>query len=314
MSARKYHHNGRAHRVPPPGRASRTSPAHDQARTSNQNRSGNPYGIHLLRSPSVVTALIESADLDSGSFVLDLGAGPGTLTGRLAASGARILAIERHPPFVARLRDRFGELPNVRIVEADLRNVPLPGRPFQVVASIPYSLSTILLRRLLQPARSGLRAADLVVEWGFARRVADPRARDVESAWWGARFELTVVRRIPRSAFAPAPAVDSAHLRIRYRQDTAGDLRTLRALHALLAAGYRDPGRALRAVLAEVVPRSRIARVGAAARVALPTSAGTVSVTEWAALARQVSTAAARPLPRLPRHLDCTPSGRHRRS
>ncbi|HZC26778.1 MAG TPA: rRNA adenine N-6-methyltransferase family protein, partial [Actinopolymorphaceae bacterium] len=227
---------------------------------------------------------------------------------------ARILAIERHPPFVARLRHRFAGQPNVRIVEADLRDVPLPVRPFQVVASIPYSLSTTLLRRLLQPAVSGLQAADLVVEWGFAKRLADPRARDVESAWWGSRFECTVVRRIPRSAFAPAPAVDSAHLRIRHRPNMSGDLRTLRALHALLTAGYRGPGRPLRAVLAEVVPRSRAARISGVSGLAPATSAGTLSVVEWAALARQVGAGPASPLPRLPRRLDSGPSRRRGRT
>jgi 23S rRNA (adenine-N6)-dimethyltransferase len=238
-----------------------------------------------------------------GSLVLDLGAGPGTLTSRLAGTGARILAIERDPRFVAKLHRRFADQPNVRVIEGDLRTLPLPRRPFQVVASIPYSLSTMLLRRLLQPARPSLHAADLVVEWGFAKRITAARARDVESAWWGARFEFAVVRRIPRSAFTPPPAVESAHLTIRRRPGLASQ-QDLRALHAVLSAGYRYPRRTLRAVLADVVPRRRISRLAAAVDLAPTISAGAITVEEWAALARHVRTAVAAPLPSLPRHLD----------
>ncbi|MGW0228279.1 hypothetical protein ACWDWO_08190 [Actinopolymorpha singaporensis] len=41
--------------------------------------------------------LVESAGLGPDSLVLDLGAGPGTLTAPLARAGARVLAVERDP-------------------------------------------------------------------------------------------------------------------------------------------------------------------------------------------------------------------------
>jgi 23S rRNA (adenine-N6)-dimethyltransferase len=147
--------------------------------------------------------------------VIDFGAGPGTITAPLAATGSRVLAIERDAAFVRQLNRRFAGQPLVRVVHADLRTVPLPSKDFSVVASIPYSLSTLLLRRLLSRPRRSLAGADLVVEWGFARRVV--AAESKETALWATKYDIRVARRIAASCFRPAPRVDSAHLVIRRR-------------------------------------------------------------------------------------------------
>ena len=91
-------------------------PSAPARRASNANH----HGIHLLRSGTAVRGLVESAALGPDCLVLDLGAGPGTLTAPLARTGARVLAIERDPGFLARLERRFGDHPNVRVVAGDL--------------------------------------------------------------------------------------------------------------------------------------------------------------------------------------------------
>ena len=174
-------------------------------------------GVHLLESRSHLRSLVEAADLGPNSLVFDLGAGPGTLTTHLARTGARVIAIERSSTFLSQLRRRFADHSNVRVVAGDLREVPFPHRPFQIVASIPFGLSTPLLRRLLGTRTTRLGRADLVVEWGFAKRMLEPTPRGRELERWRSRFEFTLVRRIPATAFRPTPAVDCAHLAITRR-------------------------------------------------------------------------------------------------
>ncbi|TCO50920.1 rRNA adenine N(6)-methyltransferase family protein [Actinocrispum wychmicini] len=175
----------------------------------------NRSGVHFLSSYPVIRSLIRSSGVGPGDLVIDFGAGPGTITAPLAAAGPRVLAIERDDRFVRELHRRFAAQPSVRIVHADLRTVPLPSRDFSVVASIPYAVSTLLVRRLLSRPRRSLVGADLVVEWGFARRIAAGDTK--ETASWARRFDIRVARRIPASCFRPAPRVDSAHLVIRRR-------------------------------------------------------------------------------------------------
>src|SRR5437762_7458826 len=85
------------------------------------------------------------------TWFVDIGAGHGALTGHLIAAGARVIAVELHPERVAHLRRRFAEDP-VTVVPADAVTLRLPRRPFRVVASLPYSISSAVLRVLLAPA------------------------------------------------------------------------------------------------------------------------------------------------------------------
>ncbi len=211
----------------------------------------NPSGVHLLSSRPVIDRLVRDSGVGSGDLVIDFGAGPGAITAPLSRTGSLVLAVERDERFVQALRRRFADRPQVRVVHDDLRRVRLPRRDFAVVASVPFAVSTPLLRRLLTPVPGRLAVADLVLEWGLARRLTAARPRDLEQAWWAARFDLRLVRRIPARCFTPAPSVDAAHLSIRRRSGV--DTRTLAVLWALLGAVHARPDQPARHVLGDLV-------------------------------------------------------------
>lgn len=152
-----------------------------------------------------------------GDLALDLGAGYGALTGPLVGTGARVIAIELDPALVGRLRRRFGEESTVAVVEADLRVVPLPRRPFYVVANPPFALTTLLCRRLMSDPAVRLAGAELVLEWGAAKWLTRPEPGDREAGRWAARYDIQLVRRIPTACFSPPPSSDAAHVSVRPR-------------------------------------------------------------------------------------------------
>lgn len=240
----------------------------------------NPSGVHFLRDRTVIAGLVRSAGVGPGDLVVEFGAGPGVITAALAGTGARVLAVERDDAFVRRLRRRFADRP-VRVVHEDLRRVPLPTRPYAVVANLPFGVTTAALRRLLD-GDGPLLGADLLVEWGLARRLTEPVPRDAGTAWWSARYELRIARRVPASAFSPPPRVAAAHLRVRPR---AVDRRALRTLRALLAAAYRRPDASVAAALGTVLTHGRAHRLARSTGISPPAPAGTVTPPEWLALA-----------------------------
>ncbi|GAA1760172.1 rRNA adenine N-6-methyltransferase family protein [Luedemannella helvata] len=179
---------------------------------SAAQRSRRAWGWHPL-TDAWAARIVADAGIGPGDLVLDIGAGTGALTAPLLAAGARVIAIELHPGRAARLRERFAGR-SLSVVDADAASLRLPRRPFRVVASPPYNLTSTLLRALLAPD-SRLVRADLVLQRQAVRRVVDEPGR------WARRFDLHAGRPLPRAAFRPPPQVDSSVLVVRKRSGRA---------------------------------------------------------------------------------------------
>jgi 23S rRNA (adenine-N6)-dimethyltransferase len=171
-------------------------------------RSRRARSQHFLRG-RYAAELVRDADLAALDLVVDLGAGTGRLTAELARSARRVLAVELDPRLAERLRGRWA---NVSVLEADAREVELPREPFRVVANLPFHGTNEILRHLLDDPRVPLVRADLVVQWGVAVKRGLPWPSTVNGAVWGAWYSTRVARRLPRTAFQPAPSVDAAVL------------------------------------------------------------------------------------------------------
>jgi 23S rRNA (adenine-N6)-dimethyltransferase len=157
---------------------------------------------------------VAEADVCDVDLVLDVGAGTGALTRPLLATGARVVAVELHHGRLDALRRLADHEPRLTVVRADATDLRLPRRPFRVVSSPPYAGSSALLDRLLAPG-SRLVAADLVVQRQLARRFVEGRA--ARSGRWLSRYEVRIVRALPRGAFRRPPRVDSVVLRFTLR-------------------------------------------------------------------------------------------------
>ena len=238
----------------------------------------NPAGAHFLRDYQLIKQLVHASGAATGRLAFDLGAGSGAITATLAATGARVIAVERDPKLASRLRRRFRDEPLVRVVETDLRAVPLPRRPFLVVANPPFSLTITLARRLLAQPATPLAGAELIVQHEAARWLAAPRPRDAETAWWATRFEIRLRRVISPASFAPPPRVTAAWLSICPREPRI-PASGLGQLRPLLQTAYRRPANRSDAALAGYRRELRRAGLDPAAPVAA------VTASQWHRLA-----------------------------
>jgi 23S rRNA (adenine-N6)-dimethyltransferase len=176
-------------------------------------------GQNFLR-PDLAAQLVAEAAFDPGELVVEIGAGRGAFTFALARHGVHVLALERDPRWAAQLRReaRREGAGRVTVVCCDALRFRMPRRPFRALGSLPFGATTALLQHLLEDRRSGLRRADLVVQWEVARKRAALPPSTLLSTTWAPWWSFALGRRLPADAFRPVPSVDAAVLRVTRRE------------------------------------------------------------------------------------------------
>ena len=135
---------------------------------SNRRRSVR-YAQNVLTNRSLIDRLLDRSGIDAGDTVLEIGAGGGAITERLARRCRRVVAIERDPRLADRLRRRFAGCPSVAIHEGDFLCLPLPDTRYKVFANIPFNITTAIVTRLTAAPRPP-EEAHLVVQREAADR------------------------------------------------------------------------------------------------------------------------------------------------
>lgn len=259
-------------------------------RVSSQAR---PQGRHALRSRAFADELVRDAGVEPGSLVLDLGAGGGALTRALLHAGARVRAVELDAAACRQLTTRFGDDPRVEVIEGDATVLPLPDEPFAVVANLPFAAGTAILRRLLTDPQVPLVQLDAIVEWGLAAKRSAAWPSTLLGCTWGAWYELSLVRRVPRACFAPPPSVDGAVLRATRRANPLVPTTEAAAYAALLDSAF-----AARLPLDRILPRRLVHRAALELGFDPNAVARDLDVRQWARLYAAVGPRSATPRPR----------------
>jgi 16S rRNA (adenine1518-N6/adenine1519-N6)-dimethyltransferase len=252
---------------------------------------------NFLADGEVLDAIIEAAQVTPGRRILEIGPGPGILTGALLAAGADVTAVEVDRRMVAHLRDRFGSEGHLTLIEGDALDedlAALVAPPWDLVANLPYHITSPALHHALggepRPERFVLMLQREVAE----RIAAPPGGLSYLSVFVQYHARVRVARIVPPEAFEPAPDVASAIL--------VGETRPRRLdpvaeedLWRLVQAGFRERRKMLHNVLPRQLPAvERATLMAALGQVGIGSDRRpqTLSVEDWLALA-----AALGPLP-----------------
>jgi 16S rRNA (adenine1518-N6/adenine1519-N6)-dimethyltransferase len=109
---------------------------------------------------------------------------------------------------------------------------------YKVVANLPYAITSAALRYFLE-ARHKPTLIVVLVQWEVAERiVARPGDLSVLAHAIQVYAKPEIVARVPASGFVPAPAVDSAVLRLRVLPRPAVDVDDVERLLRVVKAGF----------------------------------------------------------------------------
>ncbi len=177
------------------------------------NIKGGTFDQHFLIDPDYLDRIVAAADLRPEDVVLEIGAGIGNLTERLARKARKVIAVELDPTLVRVLHDRFDEVENIKIIAGDALKIDFPEFD-KVVSNLPYSISSEITFKLL---RHKFKLGILMYQYEFAvRMVSLPNCKDysrltVDTCYFA---DASILMKVPKSAFQPTPEVDSAVVKL----------------------------------------------------------------------------------------------------
>ncbi len=252
---------------------------------------------NFLADVDVLEGILREADPGPDRGVLEIGPGLGFLTGGLLAAGANVTAVELDRGLVGLLRERFTaeeQAGILRLVEGDALDqdlVNLVPRPYDVVANLPYHITSPVLHRLLGSAPRASRLV-LMVQREVAERIAaPPGGMSYLSVFCQYHARARVAFRVPAVAFEPAPKVESAVLVLDpYDSDDRLDPVAEDHLWRIVQAGFRERRKMLHNVLARQLPiePDRVDAALDSCSIDRNRRPQTLAVGEWLALAEAI--------------------------
>lgn len=154
---------------------------------------------------------------------LEIGPGNGEMTLPLARASRTLTAVERDPQLAAALQRQLSEFATTRVVEADFLRFSLgealresPCARLRVYGNLPYYITSPILRHLFD-AIQVIEDIQVMVQREVAERlVAQPGTRSYGYLSVLTQFHVNpeILLAVPRGAFQPPPAVESALVRL----------------------------------------------------------------------------------------------------
>ena len=185
-------------------------------------RPKHSWGQNFLGDEEALETITDALNLREGEPVVELGPGLGHLTRFLAATGARVTAVERDRDMLTVLEKEA--IPGVHVVAGNAATVDfaeVAGAPdVAVVGNLPYHLSSSILFRVLEQRARVSRAVFTLQKEVVERLAAEPGNRDygLLTVLLGLHFDAENILTLESWRFHPPPKVDSAVLRLTRRK------------------------------------------------------------------------------------------------
>lgn len=188
---------------------------------SNEPDAKKRFGQHFLRDTGVLDRILRWMQPGSDDVFLEIGAGTGALSTRLAPQVSRLLAIEVDRDCIPHLQGALSGMESASIISADILQLDLaelvsqhlqPGQKLKIAGNLPYNIATVIIARMLH---SPLPITDMyfMVQLEVAARIlAHPGSRDYGylSVLCQHYADVRMGFKVSSACFVPRPKVSSA--------------------------------------------------------------------------------------------------------
>lgn len=182
-------------------------------------------GQNFLVDPRIVDRIIEALKLNKEDAVLEIGAGTGVLTERLAPLARKVIAIEIDERLCQILKEEVGEYTNLEVICADVTKISLLDRFHQrekvkVVGNLPYQIASSLILELVKS--EWLKFMVVMIQREVAERITSQpgsKKRGALTVLINYYAEITKIIDVPPQVFIPRPGVGSTIIKIEKKKE-----------------------------------------------------------------------------------------------
>ena len=187
-------------------------------------RFNKQFGQNFITDTNLLQAMVKDSGATGDDVVVEIGAGAGTLTRELAKVAGKVYAFEIDRNLVPILGQTLKGLEDkVEVIFRDVQKVTdkeldeiLGGKPYKVVANLPYYITTPIIMRFLERERRP-QSITVMIQKEVGERLtstADSGDYGVITLAIALEGKAKVMRDVPRYMFTPQPNVDSCIVRI----------------------------------------------------------------------------------------------------
>ena len=176
------------------------------------------YGQNFISDENLIDSIIKDSGIDENSFVIEIGAGAGILTKKLAKIAKQVTSFEIDEELRVFLDKLEQENNNLKIIYGDFMTADVKkivnGKNFDVVANLPYYITTAIILKLL-PLKP--KTITIMVQNEVADRLcAKPKTKEYGAMSVLCQSVCGVIktRIVKRTMFFPVPEVDSAVVKL----------------------------------------------------------------------------------------------------
>ena len=204
-------------------------------------------GQNFLSSQSVLEEIAMASEIENEG-VIEIGPGFGVLTNELAKRAKKVVALEIDDRLIPVLADTLGEYDNVKVINQDVLKTDMKkliddefnGEKVSVAANLPYYITTPIITALIE---GGLPLKNLVVM--VHKEVADRIIATPGTKNYGAisvlcqyYTEPELVCTVGASLFVPPPKVDSAVIKMAFRNTPAVSVKDEKMFFKTVTAAF----------------------------------------------------------------------------
>jgi 16S rRNA (adenine1518-N6/adenine1519-N6)-dimethyltransferase len=252
------------------------------------------FGQNYLLSQAAIDHMIDAAGISSADTIIEIGPGFGVLTETLAERAHHVFALEIEQTLRPYWEDKLPSLPALEIIWGNALNTihdvisSLEGKPFKVVANLPYQITSHVIRTILELPTP---PSDMVVmvQKEVAQRIcAQPGDMSVLAVAVQYYGEPKYVATVKKGSFWPAPKVDSAIVHV--GQITAQS--EAKEFFELVRAGFSNKRKqAAKNISAQLfIERATVEEALEALNIRRDVRAEMLSVEDWIALQNKLRT------------------------